>query len=105
MSYFIFVFCIFIQLERGSEGRCEALSCSVPSTVGLADEFVVLAMRADSEPMDAARYRQPERPVIKANSDAVILAASYSLEMQRWVRRISFELKVVPTREGLNVSG
>ena len=51
-------------------------------TVGLADEFVVLAMRADPEPMDATRYWQPERPVIKANSDAVILAVSYGLEMQ-----------------------
>lgn len=74
-------------------------------TAGLADEFVVLAMRADPEPMDAARYRQSEHPVIQANSGAVIPAASYRLEMQRRMRRVSFELSVVPTREGLDFSG
>jgi hypothetical protein len=78
---------------------------SVRWNVGLADEFVVLAMRADPEPMNATRYRQPESPEIKANSDAVILAVSDSLEMQRRMRRVGFELSVVSTRETLDVSG
>ena len=73
--------------------------------VGLADEFVVIAMRADPEQMNATRYRQPECPVIKANSDAVILAVSDSLEMQRRMRRVGFESIVVSTRETLDVSG
>ena len=71
----------------------------------LADEFVVLAMRANPEPMDAVWYREPECPVVEANSDAVILAVSNRLEVQRWVRRIGLDLSVVPVREGLNVRG
>jgi hypothetical protein len=53
--------------------------------------------------MDAVRYREPECSVVKPNSDAVILAVSNCLEVQRWVRRIGLELSVVPVREGLNV--
>ena len=71
----------------------------------LADEFVVLAMRANPEPMDTVWHREPECPVVEANSDAVILAVSNCLEVQRWVRRIGLELSVVPACEGLNVRG
>ena len=78
---------------------------SVRWNVGLADEFVVLAMRADPEPMNATRYRQPECPEIKANSDAVILAVSDCLEMQQRMRRVGIEVNVVLTRESLDVSG
>jgi len=55
--------------------------------------------------MDAVCYREPERPVVKANPDAVKLAVSNRLEVQRWVRRIGLELSVVPACEGLNVRG
>ena len=41
----------------------------------LANNLVVFTMRTDPEPMDAACYR-------KADSNAVISAISYSLEMQ-----------------------
>ena len=51
-------------------------------------------MRADPEPVDPARDRQPERSVVKANPDAVILPVPHRLEMQRRMRRIGFELIV-----------
>ena len=71
----------------------------------LADEFVVLAMCADPEPMDAARDGQAECAVVETDSDAVEAAVAYGLEVQRWVRGISFELSIAAVSEGLNVSG
>ncbi len=62
-------------------------------------------MRTNPEPMDAVWYREPECPVVKANSNAVIFAASNRLEVQRWVHRIGLDLSVVPVCEGLNVRG
>jgi len=62
-------------------------------------------MRTNPEPMDAAWNREPECSVVEANSDAAILAVSHCLEVQRWMRRISFDLSVVPVRESLNVRG
>jgi len=72
---------------------------------GLADEFVVLAMRADPEPMDASRNRQTECPVVETDSDTVEAAVAYGLEMQRWVRWISLELSIALVGEGLNARG
>ena len=77
----------------------------VRSSEGLGDEFVVLAMGADPEPMDATRDGQTECTVVQANSNTVEATVAYSLELQRWVRRIGFELSVAPVGEGLNVSG
>ena len=62
-------------------------------------------MRTDPEPMDTAGHRQSERPVGKANADAVVSAAPYSLEVQRRVCWVRLYLRIVPVREGLNVSG
>ena len=62
-------------------------------------------MRADPEPMDAASNRQPECPVVEADSDTVEAAVAYGLEMQGWVRRISLELSIVLVGEGLNLGG
>ena len=62
-------------------------------------------MRTNPEPMDAVWYREPERPVVEANPDAVIFAVTNCLEMQRRMRRIGLELSVVPVCEGLNVRG
>ena len=62
-------------------------------------------MSTNPKPMDAIWYRKPQCPVIEANSDAVIFTISNRLEMQRWVRRIGFELSVIPVCEGLNVRG
>ena len=61
-------------------------------------------MGTDPKPMDAACHRQPERPIGKTDSDTVILAVPYSLEVQRWMHRVGLYLSVVPVREGLNVS-
>ena len=47
----------------------------------LGNEFVVLAMRSNPEPMNAVLARQPERPVVQPNSDAVHLAAAQELEL------------------------
>jgi len=55
--------------------------------------------------MDAAWNRKPECSVVEANSDAAISAVSHCLEVQRWMRRISLDLSVVPVRESLNVRG
>ncbi len=62
-------------------------------------------MRTNPEPVDAVRNRDPECSVVEADSDAVILAVSNCLEVQRWMRRIGFELSVVPLCESLNVRG
>ena len=71
----------------------------------LANEFVVFAMRTNPEPMDAVWYWDCERPVVEADPDTVIPAASNCLEVPRWVRRIGLELSVVPACEGLIVRG
>jgi len=84
------------------------LNCAAPTGVRInesADEFVVLAMRTNPEPMDAVRNREPERSVVEADPDAVILAVSNGFEVQRWMRRIGFELSEVPVCEDLNVRG
>ena len=49
---------------------------------GLADDLVVLAMRADPEPMDSARNRLPECPVVEANANAMKAPVTYRLELQ-----------------------
>ena len=49
---------------------------------GLADDLVVLAMRADPEPMDSSRNRTPERSVVQANTNAMKAPVAYSLELQ-----------------------
>ena len=62
-------------------------------------------MGANPAPMNAVWHREPEGSVVEANADAVILAVSNCLEVQRWVRRIDLELGVVSVCESLNVSG
>ena len=46
------------------------------------DEFVVLAMRTDPEPVNALRARQAESPVVQPNSDAVHLPTTEQLELK-----------------------
>lgn len=62
-------------------------------------------MRADLEPMDAARNRQTKSTVVQTHSDAVKAAVAHGLELQRSVRRIGLEQCVASVSEGLNVSG
>ena len=71
----------------------------------LADEFVVLAMSANPEPMNAARYRQSERSIVEANADAMKTAVGDGLEVQRRVRRIGPELGIAPFGESPNIGG
>ena len=48
----------------------------------LVNEFVVFAMRANPEPVDTARNREPECPEIETNSDTLEMALADGLEMQ-----------------------
>ena len=49
---------------------------------GLANDLVVLAMRADPEPMDSTRNRLPECSVIETYSNAMKAPVAYGLELQ-----------------------
>lgn len=62
-------------------------------------------MRTNPEPMDAVWYREPKCPVVEADADTMIFTVSNRLEVQRWVRRIGFDLSVVPVCEGLHLRG
>ncbi len=68
---------------------------------GSTDEFVVLAMRADPEPMDTGWHWQTEGSVVEANSHTVETAIADRLALKR---RISLELGLAPVGQGLNVS-
>ena len=46
---------------------------------GLADKLVVLAVRADPEPMNAARDRKAKGAIVKADAHAVEAAAPRTL--------------------------
>ena len=54
----------------------------------LADEPVILAMRADLKPMDTACHGEAEGAVVVADSDAVKSTMCNRLEMQRWMTLI-----------------
>lgn len=66
------------------------------------NQLVIFAMRSDPKPMDAARDGQAERTVVLTDSDAVKSTLSNSLEVQRWVSRISLELREVSVGYALN---
>ena len=72
---------------------------------GLANDLVVLTMRADPEPMDSARNGQPDRSVVEANSNAVETPATYSLEVQGPMRWVGLQQRKAPMREGLDFCG
>ena len=72
---------------------------------GLADDLVVLAMRADPEPMDSARNRLSECPVVEANPNAIKAPATYCLELQRPVRCVGLEERIASMCKALNVCG
>ena len=72
---------------------------------GLADDLVVLAMRADPEPMDSSRNRTPERSVVQANTNAMKAPVTYCLELQCLVQRISLEERIASMCKALNVCG
>jgi hypothetical protein len=72
---------------------------------GLADDLVVLAMRADPEPMDAARNRLSECSVVKANSNAMKAPTTYCLELQRPMRWVGLEERIASMCKALNVRG
>ena len=72
---------------------------------GLANDLVVLAMRADPEPMNSARNRQPERSVVETNSNTVEAPVTHSLELQGPVRWIGLQQRIAPARESLDFCG
>ena len=72
---------------------------------GLADELVVLAMRANPEPVHTIWHRKAERSVVQTNSNTVKAAVADGLEVQRWMRRIDLQLSVASAGKGLNICG
>ena len=71
----------------------------------LADELVIFAMRADPKPMYAACYGETKCAVVEADSDAMKSTICNSLEMQRWMIGVGFELREISVRYGLNFRG
>ena len=59
---------------------------------GLGDKLVVLAVRANPEPMNAIRDRDSERAVVEADADALEATIAHRLERQSRVRWISLKL-------------
>ena len=71
----------------------------------LADEFVVLTVRSDPEPMDPLFRGRAQRTVVQANSHAPQLSAAELLELQRRVAWVSLQELIVLVSERLCVSG
>ena len=71
----------------------------------LADELVILAMRADPKPMYAAWHGETKCAVVEADSDTMKPTISNGLEMQRWMTWIDLKLCEISMRYGLNFSG
>lgn len=69
----------------------------------LANELVILTMRADPKPMHPAGHRQAKCAVVETNSNAVKSTISHSFEMQRRMTWISLELREIPVGYGLNL--
>jgi len=89
-----------------SKRRLAAFRCCVSATSNqLADELVIFAVRADPEPMYAALHGETKRTVIEADSDAVKSTICNSLELQRWMGRIVFDLRKISVRYCLNFDG
>lgn len=70
----------------------------------LADEFVVLGMRADPEPVHSSLHGNAESTVVESHTDAMELSAANGLELQRRMRRVGSQQSVVSTREKLDLS-
>lgn len=68
----------------------------------LADELVILTMRADPKPMYAAWHGDAECAVVETDSDAMKSTICNSLEMQRWMTWIGLKLREISVRYGLN---
>ena len=71
----------------------------------LTDQPVVLRVRSDPEPMHATEHGHAQRPVVQPHTNTVEATIGDSLEVQRRVRRLKFELCVVPPGQGLNLGG
>jgi hypothetical protein len=87
--------------------RREAATCCCGSVTSnlLADELVILAMRADPKPMYAAWHREAKCAVIETDSNAMKSIICNSLEIQRWMTWICLELREISVRHGLNFNG
>jgi hypothetical protein len=76
-----------------------------PCSLKSANKFVVLAMRADPEPVHAVGNGQSERTVVPTYSDYVKTAVAHGLELQRSVRRVGLEQRVASVSKVLHISG
>ena len=59
-------------------------------------------MRPDPKPMYAPGHGEAECTVIETDSNAMKSTICNSLEMQRWMIEISFDLREISVRQGLN---
>ena len=80
---------------------------SKPSALGawLGQQLVILGVIANPEPLNTIRDRDTKCPVVNADSDTAVAAATHGLEMQRPMRRDLPEEGVVPARKLLYVRG
>jgi hypothetical protein len=91
------------NVEAQPQPMSEAIGPSVAEK--LADEFVVLGMRADPKPVHSFLHWNAESAVVESDTNAVESRPANSLELQRRMRRIGAQESVVSTRESLDFSG
>jgi hypothetical protein len=73
------------------------------SEVLTGDEFVVLTVSADPEPMNALFGGKSDRAVVETDSNTEHPSAPKGLEVQRWVSRIFLQESVVLSGECLDL--
>ena len=71
----------------------------------LTDEFVVLAMCSDPEPMHPFFRGDTERAAVQANAHAPHFAAAKVLEVQRRVAGVGLKQRETLAREQLHIQG
>ena len=71
----------------------------------LADKLVVLVVRADPEPVNAARHWDAERGVVETDTNTLEATIGHGLERHRRMRWISLQLGKALVRQRLHFNG
>jgi len=79
-----------------SLAKLDSAARRVPSSAGLADDLVVLAMGSNPNPEDSVLYLNTERAVVCANTNRPNFAETF--EMKRRMLRIALQEKIVFVR-------
>ena len=72
---------------------------------GLGDKLVVLAVRANPEPMNAIRDRDAEGAVVETDAHALEATIAHGLERQRRMRWINLQLSKALVGQRLHFNG